>query len=224
MYQGEQLPFGSSPYEVMLKLGTLIPWLSNRFTITVFHGYEILGVGNPICSANIHKTHLYSEMTSVRPSNSIFFSHNMAVMYQPFSGRYPPVTNCLDARDGPGWSPSKTYQMVVSKPHVHTYPKYTNIYIYIYRIPHIWEYPNHPVIYIYMYIPILCLVFRIRSDQVAQQDAERQKFIVEKADVFLFMGCATWWLHWVNGWYIYKSLVNIGKWLLNLVECELIVK
>ena len=34
-----------------------------------------------------------------------------------------------------------------------------------------------------MYIPILCLVFRIRSDQVAQQDAERQKFIVEKADV-----------------------------------------
>lgn len=79
----------------------------------------------------------------------------MAVMYQPFSGRYPPVTNCLDARDGPGWSPSKTYQMVVSKPHVHTYPKYTNIYIYIYRIPHIWEYPNHPVIYIYVYSHIM---------------------------------------------------------------------
>ena len=40
--------------------------------------------------------------------------------------------------------------------------------------------PSHNI---YMYIPILCLVFRIRSDQVAQQDAERQKFIVEKADV-----------------------------------------
>ena len=39
--------------------------------------------------------------------------------------------------------------------------------------------------------------------QVAQQDAERQKFIVEKDTHIL--GCEKWWLFfWVNGCYIYK--------------------
>ena len=64
------------------------------------------------------------------------------------------------------------------------------------------EYPNHPIIYIYMYIPILCLVFRIRSDQVAQQDAERQKFIVEKADVQII---------WMR-----NVVITLGEWMVYL--------